>query len=69
MSSYTHPSILSDYDVEEAFSSTNAPNYIPTPSGYSPVTPENISPDSSDDLTKDLLSSLSISPFQAYVAI
>ncbi|GJS11458.1 reverse transcriptase domain-containing protein [Tanacetum coccineum] len=78
MSSYTHPSILSDYDVEDVFSSTNAPNYIPTPSGYSLVTPENISPDSSDDLTKDLLSSLSISPFhddpymkviQAYDAI
>ncbi|GKB89456.1 hypothetical protein Tco_0961728, partial [Tanacetum coccineum] len=63
MSSYTHPFILSDYDVEDAFSSTNAPNYIPTPSGYSPVTPENISPDSSDDLTKDLLFSLSILPF------
>ncbi|GJX43627.1 hypothetical protein Tco_0260303 [Tanacetum coccineum] len=63
MSSYTHPSIPSDYDVEDAFSSTNAPNYIPTPPGYSPVTPENISLDSSDDLTKDLLSSLSISPF------
>ncbi|GJT53812.1 hypothetical protein Tco_0988866 [Tanacetum coccineum] len=54
---------LSDYDVEDAFSSTNAPNYIPTSPGYSPVTPVNISPDSSDDLTKDLLSSLSISPF------
>ncbi|GKC16876.1 hypothetical protein Tco_1013658 [Tanacetum coccineum] len=63
MSSYTHPSIPSDYDVEDAFSSTNAPNYIPTPPGYSPVTPGNISPDSSDHLTKDLLSSLSISPF------
>ncbi|GJW43123.1 hypothetical protein Tco_0071922 [Tanacetum coccineum] len=63
MSSYIHPFIPSDYDVEDTFSSTNAPNYIPTPSGYSPVTPENISPDSSDDLTKDLLSSLSISPF------
>ncbi|GKB23267.1 hypothetical protein Tco_0862668 [Tanacetum coccineum] len=63
MSSYTHPSIPSDYDVEDAFSSTNAPNYIPTSPGYSPVTPGNISPDSSDDLTKDLLSSLSISPF------
>ncbi|GJW33858.1 hypothetical protein Tco_0053890 [Tanacetum coccineum] len=77
-SSYTHPSNLSDYDVDDAFSSINAPNYIPTPSGYSPVTPENISPDSSDDSTKDLLSSLSISPFhddpymkviQAYDAI
>ncbi|GJS22211.1 putative reverse transcriptase domain-containing protein [Tanacetum coccineum] len=64
MSSYTYPSIPSDYDVEDAFSSLNAPNYISTPPGYSPVTPGNISPDSSDDLTKDLLSSLSISPFQ-----
>ncbi|GKA08699.1 putative reverse transcriptase domain-containing protein [Tanacetum coccineum] len=78
MSSYTHPSISFDYDVEDDFSSTNAPNYIPTPPSYSSVTPGNISPDSSDDLTKDLLSSLSISPFyddpymkviQAYDAI
>ncbi|GJS35320.1 hypothetical protein Tco_0533702 [Tanacetum coccineum] len=60
------------------FSSTNAPNYIPTSPDYFPVTPGNIYPDSSDDLTKDLLSSLSISPFhddpymkviQAYDAI
>ncbi|GKE15957.1 hypothetical protein Tco_1423534 [Tanacetum coccineum] len=63
MSSYIHPSIPSDYDVEGAFSSTNAPNYISTPLGYSPVKPGNISPESLDDLTKDLLSSLSISPF------
>ncbi|GJW09870.1 hypothetical protein Tco_1575697 [Tanacetum coccineum] len=78
ISSYTHPSIPSDYDVDDVFSSTNAPNYIPTPPSYSLVTPGNISPDSSDDLTKDLLSSLSISPFhddpymkvvQAYDAI
>ncbi|GKD51953.1 hypothetical protein Tco_1280929 [Tanacetum coccineum] len=78
MSSYTHPSIPSDYDVDDAFSSINAPNYIPTPPSYSPVTPGNISPDSLDDLTKDILSSLSISPFhddpymkviQAYDAI
>ncbi|GKA58884.1 hypothetical protein Tco_0758197 [Tanacetum coccineum] len=78
MSSYIHPSIPSDYDMEDAFSSTNAPNYIPTPPGYSLVTPGNIPPDSLDNLTKDLLSSLSISPFhdnpymkvvQAYDAI
>ncbi|GJW44227.1 reverse transcriptase domain-containing protein [Tanacetum coccineum] len=78
MSSYIHPSIPSDYDVEDAFSSINAPNYIPTPLGYSLVTPRNIFPDSSDDLTKDLLSLLSILPFhddpymkviQAYDAI
>ncbi|GJW43124.1 hypothetical protein Tco_0071923 [Tanacetum coccineum] len=63
MSSYIHPFIPSDYDVEDTFSSTNATNYIPTPSGYSPVTLQNISPDSSDDLTKNLLHSLSILPF------
>ncbi|GJT00634.1 hypothetical protein Tco_0821803 [Tanacetum coccineum] len=60
------------------FSSTNAPNYIPTSPDYFPVTPGNVYPDSSNDLTKDLLSSLSISPFhddpymkviQAYNAI
>ncbi|GJU58277.1 DNA/RNA polymerases superfamily protein [Tanacetum coccineum] len=60
------------------FSSTNAPNYIPTSPDYFPVTPGNIYPDSSDDLTKDLLSWLSISLFhddpymkviQAYDAI
>ncbi|GJR32804.1 hypothetical protein Tco_1109036 [Tanacetum coccineum] len=45
------------------FSSINAPNYIPTSPDYFPVTPGNIYPNSSDDLTKDLLSSLSISPF------
>ncbi|GJY55663.1 hypothetical protein Tco_0454778 [Tanacetum coccineum] len=78
MSSYTHPSIPSNYDVKDAFSSINAPNYISTPPSYSLVTPGNITPDSSDDLTKDLLSSLSIFPFhddpymkviQAYDAI
>ncbi|GKE75526.1 hypothetical protein Tco_1537567, partial [Tanacetum coccineum] len=35
MSSYTHPSIPSDYDVNDAFSFTNAPNYILTSPGYS----------------------------------
>ncbi|GKE77913.1 hypothetical protein Tco_1544033, partial [Tanacetum coccineum] len=58
---YIYPIIiLSDSDVEDTFFSTHSPDYIPTPPGYSPVTPGNISPDSSDDLTKDLLSSLSI---------
>ncbi|GKA70718.1 hypothetical protein Tco_0776857 [Tanacetum coccineum] len=60
------------------FSSTNASNYISTPPGYSPVTSGNISPDSLDNLTKDILSLLSILPFhdnpymkvvQAYDAI
>ncbi|GJT84617.1 reverse transcriptase domain-containing protein [Tanacetum coccineum] len=46
MSSYTHPSIPSDYDVEDAFSSTNAPNYTPTSPDYSQdfFPPEDISP-------------------------
>ncbi|GKB83190.1 hypothetical protein Tco_0950085 [Tanacetum coccineum] len=63
MSLYTHPSIPSDYDVKDDFSSTNAPNYIPTSPGYSLVTPGNTSPDSSDDLTKYLLASLALLPF------
>ncbi|GJR90455.1 hypothetical protein Tco_0214466 [Tanacetum coccineum] len=63
MSSYTHPSIPSDYDVKDAFSSINAPNYIPTSPGCSPVTPQNTSLDSSDDLTKYLLALLALSPF------
>ncbi|GJU99325.1 hypothetical protein Tco_1328596 [Tanacetum coccineum] len=46
MSSYTHPSIPSDYDVEDAFSFTNAPNYTPTSPDYSRdfFPPEDISP-------------------------
>ncbi|GKB39065.1 hypothetical protein Tco_0884007, partial [Tanacetum coccineum] len=63
MSSYIHPSIPFDYDVEDAFSSINAPNYIPTPPGYSTVTPRNTSPYFSHDLTKDLLALLALSPF------
>ncbi|GKD62114.1 hypothetical protein Tco_1299623 [Tanacetum coccineum] len=35
MSSYTHPSIPSNYDVDDAFSSINAPNYTPTSPDYS----------------------------------
>ncbi|GKA11950.1 hypothetical protein Tco_0691496 [Tanacetum coccineum] len=46
MSSYTHPSIPSNYDVEDAFSSTNAPNYTPTSPDYSRdfFLPKDISP-------------------------
>ncbi|GJZ69846.1 hypothetical protein Tco_0633396 [Tanacetum coccineum] len=35
MFSYTHPSISFDYDMDDAFSSTNAPNYTPTSPDYS----------------------------------
>ncbi|GJV06322.1 hypothetical protein Tco_1343978 [Tanacetum coccineum] len=64
MSSSTHPIIiLSDYNVEDAFSSTNTPDYTPASPDYSPASPRNTSSDSSEDLSKDLLASLTISPF------
>ncbi|GJX37086.1 hypothetical protein Tco_0250389 [Tanacetum coccineum] len=58
-----HIIVPSDYDVEDAFSSTTTPNYTPASPDYSPVSPGNTSPNPSDDLTKDLLASLAISPF------
>ncbi|GJT00631.1 hypothetical protein Tco_0821800 [Tanacetum coccineum] len=61
---YIYPIIiLSDIDVEDTFSSTHSPDYILALSDYSLASPRNTSPNSLDDLTKDLLSSLSISPF------
>ncbi|GKE41482.1 hypothetical protein Tco_1468766 [Tanacetum coccineum] len=51
MSSPKHPT----FDIEDAFSS-NFPDYFP-------VSPGNISPDPSDNLSKYLLASLAISPF------
>ncbi|GKG59583.1 hypothetical protein Tco_0607211, partial [Tanacetum coccineum] len=43
MSSSNHPIIVpSDSDIEDAFSSTNVPDYFP-------ATPRNTSPDSSND--------------------
>ncbi|GKA03520.1 hypothetical protein Tco_0676301 [Tanacetum coccineum] len=56
MSSSNHPIIIpSDFDIEDAFSSPNAPDYFP-------ATPGNTSPDSSNDLTKYLLATLVFSP-------
>ncbi|GJS99944.1 reverse transcriptase domain-containing protein [Tanacetum coccineum] len=64
MSSFTHPIIIpSDYDVEDAFSSTYSPDYIPASSDYFPASPGNTSSDPSDDLCKYLLASLAILPF------
>ncbi|GJT94477.1 hypothetical protein Tco_1089995 [Tanacetum coccineum] len=64
MSSSTHPIIiLSDSNVEDAFSSTNTPDYIPASPDYSPASPGNTSPDPSKDLSKDLFASLANSPF------
>ncbi|GKE53209.1 hypothetical protein Tco_1488365 [Tanacetum coccineum] len=51
MSSPNHPTS----DVEDAFSS-NFPDYIPTSLDYFLALPGNISPDSSNDLTKFLSS-------------
>ncbi|GJU15876.1 hypothetical protein Tco_1143842 [Tanacetum coccineum] len=61
---YIYPIIiLSDSDVEYTFSSTHSPDYIMALSDYSLASPGNTSPNFSDDITKDLLSSLSILPF------
>ncbi|GJU27594.1 hypothetical protein Tco_1166215 [Tanacetum coccineum] len=63
-SDYIYPIIIpSDSNVEDVFSSTHSPNYIPASPDYSPASPGNTPCDSSDDLTKDLLASLAISPF------
>ncbi|GJQ93310.1 reverse transcriptase domain-containing protein [Tanacetum coccineum] len=64
MSTSTHPIIIpSDFDVEDAFSSTTTPDYTPASPDYSPASPGNTSPDPFDDLSKYLLASLAISPF------
>ncbi|GKE22033.1 hypothetical protein Tco_1433545 [Tanacetum coccineum] len=64
MSSSTHPiTILSNSNVEDAFSFTNTPDYTPASPDYFPASPGNTPSDSSDDLTKYLLASLAISPF------
>nr|GEY53158.1 reverse transcriptase domain-containing protein [Tanacetum cinerariifolium] len=79
MSSSNHPIIVpSDFDIEDAFSSTNSPKYLPIFSDYFPTIPRNNSPNSSNDLTKYLLDILIFSPLhddpymeamQAYNAI
>ncbi|GJW60359.1 hypothetical protein Tco_0109694 [Tanacetum coccineum] len=64
MSTSTHLIIiLSDFDVEDAFSSTNTPNYTPASPDYSSASPGNTSSDPSEDSSKDRSASLTISPF------
>ncbi|GJV98176.1 hypothetical protein Tco_1553428 [Tanacetum coccineum] len=64
MSTSTHSIIiLSDSNIEDAFSSTNTPDYTLASPDYFPASPGNTSFDSSEDLSKDLLASLTISPF------
>ncbi|GKE69703.1 hypothetical protein Tco_1527775 [Tanacetum coccineum] len=67
MSTSTHPIIiLSDSDVEDAFSSTD---YTPASPDYSSASPRNTSSDSktesdpSKDLSKDRSAPLAITPF------
>ncbi|GKD78324.1 hypothetical protein Tco_1340945, partial [Tanacetum coccineum] len=65
MSSYTHPSIPSNYDVKDAFSSTNAPNDTLTSPDYSRdlFPPEEISPPK--DTKTPVESPIPISPFSS----
>ncbi|GJX13208.1 hypothetical protein Tco_0204966 [Tanacetum coccineum] len=64
MSTSTHPIIvLSDSDIEDAFSFTHTPDSTPASPDYFPASPGNTSPDPSDDLSKYLLASLVILPF------
>ncbi|GKA59453.1 putative reverse transcriptase domain-containing protein [Tanacetum coccineum] len=64
MSTSTHPIIvLSNSNVEDDFSSTNTPDYTLALPNYSLASPRNTSSDPSEDLSKDLLASLAISPF------
>ncbi|GJW98100.1 hypothetical protein Tco_0179908 [Tanacetum coccineum] len=64
MSTSTHPIIaLSDSYIEDAFFSTTTPDYTLASPDYSQASPRNTSPDFSEDLSKDLLASLTISPF------
>nr|GEV80997.1 reverse transcriptase domain-containing protein [Tanacetum cinerariifolium] len=64
MSISTHPIIVpSNFDVEDAFSSTTTPNYTPTSPNHSLASPGNTFSDPSENLTKNPLATLAISPF------
>ncbi|GJV23166.1 reverse transcriptase domain-containing protein [Tanacetum coccineum] len=58
-----HIIVPSNSNVKDAFSSTNTPYYTPALSDYSPASPRKNSSEPSEDLSKDLLTSLAISPF------
>nr|GEX23875.1 hypothetical protein [Tanacetum cinerariifolium] len=64
MSSSNYPFIVSsNSDIEEVFSSTITPDYTPASPDYFPALPRNTFFDPSEDLSKYLLASLAISPF------
>ncbi|GJV05642.1 hypothetical protein Tco_1343298 [Tanacetum coccineum] len=61
---YIYPIIVPSYfDVEDAFSSANTPDYIPASPEYFPASPGN----TSSDFSKDLWTSLTISPLHDYL--
>nr|GEY71382.1 hypothetical protein [Tanacetum cinerariifolium] len=63
MSSSNHPIILYDSNVDDAFSSTNIPNYTSALPNYSPASPGNTFSDLLENLTQNLLAALAILPF------
>nr|GEV42683.1 reverse transcriptase domain-containing protein [Tanacetum cinerariifolium] len=64
MSTSTHPIIvLSDFDVEDAFSSTNIPNYASASPNYSSASLGNSFSDTSEDPSEDQLVPTVVSPF------
>ncbi|GKC85503.1 hypothetical protein Tco_1141220 [Tanacetum coccineum] len=61
---YIYPIIVPlNSNVDDAFSSTNTPDYTSASPDYSSASLGNTPSDSSDDLTKNLFSLLAISPF------
>ncbi|GJZ47340.1 hypothetical protein Tco_0601172 [Tanacetum coccineum] len=64
MSTSTHPIIiLSNSNIEDAFSSINTHDYTLALPDYSPTSPRNTFPDSSEDPFEDHSTLLTISPF------
>nr|GFA05115.1 hypothetical protein [Tanacetum cinerariifolium] len=63
ISSSTHPIILNNSDIEDAFSLKNISNYTPASPNYSSALPGNTFSDASQDPSEDQLVSIAVSPF------
>ncbi|GJX48633.1 hypothetical protein Tco_0273823 [Tanacetum coccineum] len=64
MSTSTHPIIILSYsEIEDVFSFINTLDYISASPDYSTASPGNTSSNPSEDLSKDLSASLTVSPF------
>nr|GEY27827.1 hypothetical protein [Tanacetum cinerariifolium] len=63
MSSSTHPIILYDSDIEDAFSLTNIPNYTPASPNYCPASLGNTFSYTSEDPSEEQLVPIAVSPF------